>query len=730
MTSLPWLEPAGEPDGDSAAPAAPVAGSDARQEDAHVLKFPKTLDSADDGRDAAAVDEPRDEPIDAQIVARRPGTDVVLHATVDAAEVIDHGDPDSDEPGTAIEPWRPGQLAQRVAALADRPLALPIAHMRAAALWWAATLGRRTLWCLLHPWQPIGAELRPIAQGVRVSWRAWRDWVTVADLAAAEREIKDGPGRAKLSTDREQQRRRRRKISALLALLAAVAAVVSWFAWPTYLILAALGLAVVIDVTGRKNPDPEAAPPVRRRTMLEEGAPLGSLTTTILERFEEEGLRVDAADRMQVFPGGEYRLQISHEDAIEPKHLRSLERHVGALVMSIRCVASERGGTSELRLPTRDYLKGVGQREWAETGSRSVAEPAPLWFRSDGDRSSPLLSGVHIDMIGITGAGKSEGLQEIISFFGECRDVYPVFIDLTRGPLGPLNKRVLRRHAYSVEDAEALLLWALERVEERHQILYRLAESDDPDDDDAEIEWNLAWGPEIKIIIDEYSFVALNNGERNTIDLHGLVEHILRVGRKVKVTVLRASQRSGNADLGSTVAAAQIGLKILMACTERDTTTMLSVEHRNGGWSPHWLRPAVKGDVRDAGKCFVFGPAHRDPEIHRFHSPRPPGEIKRTDRQRAADGLPNLDGTPPGERPAVLLSPIQVAVEEIFVERGAGWLPTAVLLAELAERGQEVDSTKLADELAHKSSRSDWEGRQARGYRWTDVQQALGLIQE
>src|SRR5690606_10719275 len=126
----------------------------------------------------------------------------------------------------------------------------------------------------------------------------------------------------------------------------------------------------------------------------------------------------------------------------------------------------------------------------------------------------------------------------------------------------PLNRRVLRKTAYTVEEAEALLDWVLARVHERHTILHRLAESDD---DDAPTTWDLDWGPQLELIIDEYSFLAVND------ELHEKVEQIMRIGRKVKVCVVRASQKSGTKDLGSTLAASLVGLKILLACQESDT---------------------------------------------------------------------------------------------------------------------------------------------------------------
>lgn len=652
----------------------------------------------------APVDEDDEDVFDAEIVAETT-TELAVPAP------------------TEVEPWSPRTAVhRRFGEIAERSILPPAAHVRASSLWWMRTIGRDAAWFALHPWAPVGAEMNPISRGVRVTWDAWREWVTVARMARVEESVpKDAAGRTSLAKEAETQASRRRKLSAFLAILAVAGLVVGYFWYRQYVIAAAVLAVVGADIIGRRNPDPDDGPPIKRRTMLEEGAPLGSLAATVIERLNEDGVRADAAGRMTVHPGGEYRLDITHEDAIEPKHLRSLERAVNAMNGTVRCISSGVGGLSQLRMPTRDHLAVMAPREFADTGSRSIIDAANLWGRADGDPSSPRLSAVHIDMVGTTGAGKSEAVQEFISFFGECSDVYPVFIDLTRGPLGPLNKRVLRRTAYSMEEALTLLEWALAKVEERHLVLHRLAESDD---DDAPIEWDLSWGPEIKIIIDEYSFVAIVE------ELHGLVEQIMRVGRKVKITVLRASQRSGVKDLGSTVAEALVGLKILLACTERDTTSMLSTGHRDQGWSPHLLRPAVKGDARDAGKCYVWGPGHRDPDIHRFHQPRPPGEIKRIDRRREADGLPNLDGTPPGERRAVVLTDRQVAAEAVFTDRGATWLPTRIILEELEERGFDIDSGALGDDLGNCGSRMQWEEKLARGYGLDDIHRAWGVLDE
>jgi hypothetical protein len=631
---------------------------------------------------------------------------------IEAAPVDDEDEPDEEEYRTA--------LSRRLETVATRPILPPKGHATAVAKRVGRDLGRSTAWAATHPHRLVGAELRPVARGVAVTWRAWRTWATEKDFAATVVTTPAGtPGHSAAAKDLAKLRSGHRRLSTFVALILLVGLVTLWFLEPLWLVPVGLVVFALFDLIGRRNP-PEGPTRTIRRTLLQEGAPLGALAKQIIQRLNEDKVRADLAAPMTVHAGGEYRMRIVHEDAIEPKHLRSLEMHLAARPLSLRLIGTEDSGLSELRLPTRDHLAHVPPRPWAPTGSRTIADPADLWVRSDGDPSRPVLAGVHVDLVGTTGAGKTEAVQELISHFGECRDVYPVLVDLTMGPVGPLNRRVLRKTAYTLEEAEALLDWVLAQVSERHMVLHRLAESDD---DDAPTEWDLDWGPQVELIVDEYSFLAVND------ELHEKVEQIMRVGRKVKVCVVRASQKSGTKDLGSTLAASLVGLKILLACQESDTTKMLSTGHRDRGWSPHEFRPAVPGDARDAGKCFVWGPSHRDPEIHRFHAPLEPGEVKRRDRRRAADGLPNLDGTPAGEQPAMLLTPLQAEVERVFADRGEEWLPTTeVLLPELVARGHQVTSSQLSDELCRAHSKRDWNGRrQLRGYALADIRRAWGV---
>jgi hypothetical protein len=209
------------------------------------------------------------------------------------------------------------------------------------------------------------------------------------------------------------------------------------------------------------------------------------------------------------------------------------------------------------------------------------------------------------------------------------------------------------------------------------------------------------------------------------------VERIVRTGRKVWVTLILATQKTGNSDFGSRVVATQLGVKILMACAEEDTVRLLSTQHRDAGWAPHALQPGVEGDPRDAGKCYLSSPTHDLPDIYRCYMAMTPGEVKRRARQRVADGLPALQGRQRLEAvDAVEVPPALAAVESAFAVAGnPEGIPTYELLGLLGRPVDDAEGAKLAAELKPAGvAPTKWRDgdRTPRGYRLRDVQNAIG----
>ena len=636
----------------------------------------------------------------------------------------------------AVQAQGPSALERRVAAVAARPILMPVDHAKASAKWWATNVGRGAAWTVTHPHRILPGELRHTGRGLSVMYQGWRYWKNGDVLAEAVKETAaTAPGYLAAATKAADARSKRRKISGAVGLVMAGGGTAAWFLEPSLLMAAGgIGMALCNWIGRRNPPDDGSMPiPVARRTALEPGAPLGAIAAQVINRLREEGIRVDPGAAMTVHAGNEYRQLLVHEDAIEAKHLRSLERNLGGRPGAIRIIGTKDAGVSEIRIATGNPLDGRQDASWIPTGSLSAKEFLPLG-RSEGEQEFALrFVGVHVALIGRTRSGKSEGgLWTMIDRLSACRDAVIWGIDLQAGPAFPMWRGVIQRTAYSPEDAEALLKAALKLIKDRMAVLNRLAESDD--DDEAGSVWTPELGAYLFVFIDEFALTSTYDGQKGRLDLMTPIEEIIRTGLKVGVHLELASQKTGNSDFGSTVISSQIGTKILLACREEDTLRLLSKEHRDQGWSPHMLQPAQGDDPRDAGTCYVEAPTHTTPDRYRFDA-WTPGEVKRRARQRMADGLPNLDGTPVGEQEAVVLTPVQLAVEDIFEELAdfianrcnRVFLPTRVLLDELGKRGHQIDPMQLSTELKRAKDKVTWEGKQAQGYVLDDVRKALGI---
>src|SRR5690606_40319149 len=104
-----------------------------------------------------------------------------LPAPIDAggADIVDTDtDDDVDDVGPRTK------IGRQLEVVANRPILPPPGHAKAVTKRIARDVGRSTAWAALHPHQLLAQELRPIARGIAVTWRAWRRWETEADFAA------------------------------------------------------------------------------------------------------------------------------------------------------------------------------------------------------------------------------------------------------------------------------------------------------------------------------------------------------------------------------------------------------------------------------------------------------------------------------------------------------------------------------------------------------------------
>lgn len=635
---------------------------------------------------------------------------------------------------TAVIPWvgadgEPEEPSKARAFLERQTLPTPGGIARSAH-WWA-TEGSKGAGALVlkAPYLAL-LELRPIFRGLGRILGGWSRWCAAADLAGRLTEAESKSEKAALSL--ESAKSGRRKMSLALFLLLTGGGTWAYFAYPLYLALAGIVLVLVCDAVGRMGTEKVTALPPPMRTVLKEGVPLSQVTAAIVDTMLREGLEVGISRELRYDASRhEYRMQISCLDELKPEHLRAIERGIGADDHTIRNLATGTATVRELVIRDGDPLAVVPQPEWIDDAT--IAQPLEVGVSVTEQPFAMTFAGVHTAIIGRTGSGKTKGmLWAIIDRLVACRDVVLYGVDLAGGPALPMWRGCIQRSAYNPEDAQVLLDAVCAEIDRRMDILRELAENDIAEDD--QDEWASNLGPALVVVIDEFALVAEQNGEKGKADLMVRVEKVLRLGRKCWVTLCLATQKAGNSDLGSTVAAAQIGLKILMSCTERDTTLMLGTEMRDAGWAPHMLQPATEGSLRDAGKAYVYGPAHHTPDVYRSFAPMTPGEVKRRARQRIEDGLPSLHGRR-GELEVIEaceLPTILADVEKAFAEAGnPDKLATAELLGWLDDNGYELDAKKLADQLRPLGLRPNARWRPApgvdsiRGYLLSDLHDAL-----
>src|SRR5690606_33712820 len=235
---------------------------------------------------------PSDEAIDAELVEVEEVTlglddvpsdieDAEVVEVADETEFNETGDVAHDDGDIAPKT----KIGKQLEVVAARPILPPPGHAKAVTKRIARDIGRAAAWATTHPHQLIGQELRPICRGIAVTWRAWRKWETEADFAAIVATTPNSaPGHEANAKELAKLRAGHRRLSAAVAALLLAGLVTLWFVDVSVLVLVALLTVALFDVIGRKHP-PEGAVQAVRRTLLEEGAPLGALQQQVIERL-------------------------------------------------------------------------------------------------------------------------------------------------------------------------------------------------------------------------------------------------------------------------------------------------------------------------------------------------------------------------------------------------------------------------------------------------------------
>ena len=229
---------------------------------------------------------------------------------------------------------------------------------------------------------------------------------------------------------------------------------------------------------------------------------------------------------------------------------------------------------------------------WPGPSVATITEPIDLGPFEDATPCRVLLLRRHALIGGVSGSGKSGGINVLMGNLSACRDVVIWAIDLKRGmELGPWA-HCIDRLATTPGEARALLADAVTVLEARAALLAAAGRR--------------IWEPTTElpalvIVVDEYAELADDAPEAT-----GLADSIARRGRAVAVTLIAATQRPTQKAMGQGALRSQMDVRVCFRVRERkDTDLILGQGMLAAGWQPHTLNAP--------GKFLISAPEHDVP---------------------------------------------------------------------------------------------------------------------
>lgn len=228
----------------------------------------------------------------------------------------------------------------------------------------------------------------------------------------------------------------------------------------------------------------------------------------------------------------------------------------------------------------------------------SIAEPIDLGPFEDATPARVLFLRRHGLFGGVSGSGKSGGLNVLMGNLTACDDVVIWAIDLKRGmELGPWASCIARL-AVTPAEARTLLADAIAVLEARAEMLAAGGPR--------------VWEPSpqmpaLVIIVDEYAELA-DDAPDATAD----ADSIARRGRAVAVTLIAATQRPTQKAMGRGALRSQMDIRISFRVRERkDVELILGQGMLTAGWQAHTLNAP--------GKFLISAPEHDTPRRARAY---------------------------------------------------------------------------------------------------------------
>jgi hypothetical protein len=235
---------------------------------------------------------------------------------------------------------------------------------------------------------------------------------------------------------------------------------------------------------------------------------------------------------------------------------------------------------------------------WPGPSVNSITQPVDLGPFEDATPARVLFLRRHTVIGGVSGSGKSGGLNVIVANLSACEDVVIWAVDLKRGMELQPWASCIARLATTPAEARALLADAVAILEARASYLAASGQR--------------VWEPSpampaLVIIVDEYAELTETAPEAT-----GHADSIGRRGRAVAVTLIAATQRPTQKAMGQAALRSQMDIRICFRVRERkDTDLILGQGMLSAGWHPHALNAP--------GKFLISAPEHDNPRRARAY---------------------------------------------------------------------------------------------------------------
>lgn len=235
---------------------------------------------------------------------------------------------------------------------------------------------------------------------------------------------------------------------------------------------------------------------------------------------------------------------------------------------------------------------------WPGPAVQSITEAFDLGPFEDAAPAKVLFLRRHTLLGGVSGSGKSGGLNVIMGNLSACRDVVIWAVDLKRGmELGPWAP-CLARLAVTPAEARVMLADAVAVLEARaDKLAERGLRTWEPSPDE----------PALVIIVDEYAELAENAPAAMTD-----ADSIARRGRAVAVNLIAATQRPTQQAMGHGALRSQMDVRICFRVRERRDVDLILGQ---GMLAAHWNAHSLNAP----GKFLVSAPEHTTPRRARAY---------------------------------------------------------------------------------------------------------------